>query len=86
MANKLKQLVTSTVGEALVYLYSDVGPMSDNRLFNECAELELVASEKKIVKTRESLVEVGVLEFKGRSTADGDLYGLTKKWIGGKVN
>ena len=54
--------------------------MTDYRLLNECAELELDASEMEILKTRHNLIEVGVLERKGITAQGHALYGLTASW------
>lgn len=80
MTPDLKEVISRVVAEALVYLYTDVGPMTDYRLLNECAELELDASEMEILKTRHDLIEVGVLEGKGSTAQGHSLYGLTKAW------
>lgn len=80
MTLDLKEVIGRPIVEALVYLYSDVGPMTDCHLLGECAELELVASEMEILKNRNDLVQVGVLEQKGLSVRGHALYGLTKVW------
>ena len=72
-----------------VYLYTDVGPMTDYPLINDCAELELVASEIEILKTWHDLIQVGVLERKGCTAHGYALYGLTKlrqKPLGARAN
>ncbi len=78
MTPDLKEVISRVVAEALVYLYTDVGPMTDYRLLNECAELELDASEGEILKNRQDLVQVGVLKRGGTTTQGYSLYGLAK--------
>jgi len=80
MTPDLKEVISRVVAEALVYLYTDVGAMPDYQLMNECAELELDATEMEILKTRRDLIEVGVLEQKGITAQGHSLYGLTKTW------
>jgi len=80
MTPDLKEVISRVAAEALIYLYTDVGPMTDYRLLNECAELELDASEVGILKTRQDLIQVGVLERKGITAHGHSMYGLTKTW------
>ena len=78
MTPDLKEVISRAVAEALLYLYTDVGVMTDYRLLNECAELEVDASEVEILKTRDDLIEVGLVERKRTTRQGHTLYGLTE--------